>query len=176
MESIAELVNQKKLARRWLDDHERKAEEWRKLLKAKIGNRTVALCVCREHELRMSGARNIGHVFYRSLNLRPPEKIAKLMGQFPTGTGYTWTAISPDEIEQYESDYLFVAVEQESDRQRIKHWLDTRPAWSNHPAVRARRLYFLDWEKWMIYAPFVINQQLDEAGSLLAGGSPAGRI
>ncbi|MNI96913.1 hypothetical protein D3C73_1554630 [compost metagenome] len=43
----------------------------------------------------------------------------------------------------------------------------TVPAWRRHTAVRKRRCYFIDWEKWLIYAPYVIDQQMEEAVGLL---------
>lgn len=169
---IAELVNKKPDAVRWMDEHERKAEKVRKRIRLAIGAGTVAVCVCREQELRMYGARNIGHVFYRSLQLTPPERIQEQIEQHPAGTGYNWTAITPDELRDYDSDYLFFAVETESDRQRVRYWQKTNPAWMRHPAIRHKRVYFLDWDKWMVYAPFVIDQQLEEAERLLSQ-SPA---
>ncbi|ULL18170.1 helix-turn-helix domain-containing protein [Paenibacillus sp. H1-7] len=166
---IAELINQQRLAQQWIDEHGKKAEMWRKKLMPIIGQATVALCVCKGHDLRLYGDRNIGHVFYRSLNICPPERIAKEMGKSPAGTVFTWKAIAPDEIRFYESDFLFVAIETESDRQRILHLLRSNPYWTGHPAVRRKSLYFLDWDKWIVYAPYAINQQLDELGHVLAG-------
>lgn len=167
MRDIAELVDRRQAADEWLDGYERRAEAWRRKLKRELGSPTVALCVCRDRELRMYGARNIGHVFYRSLNLKAPDAIARQMKRHPAGTGFTWTAISPDEIKLYEADYLFAAVETEGDKQRLLHWTRTHAAWTEHPAVRAGRLIFIDWEKWMMYSPSGIQFQLDEAGYLL---------
>jgi len=123
--------------------------------------------VAREHELRIYGARNVGHVFYRSLQMTPPDIIRKKIGEYPDGTSFNWTPITPDELRHYESDYLFVAVENDTDRMRVMEWQTTIPSWKNHPAVRSGRVYFLDWEKWLVYAPYVINQQMEELEQLL---------
>ncbi|MFE4712476.1 helix-turn-helix domain-containing protein [Paenibacillus sp. NPDC056722] len=174
--TIAELVNRKDEAVRWLHNHEQKAEKIRKSLRSTVGQGTVAICVCRESELRMYGARNIGHVFYRSLQLAPPEKMQKEMDRHPIGTVHNWTAITPDELGEYESDFLFFAVETEGDKRRILDLQKNNPVWRRHAAVRNRRVYFIDWEKWMIYAPFVINQQLEEAASLLTQSASLAEI
>jgi ABC-type Fe3+-hydroxamate transport system, periplasmic component len=169
MKMISELVNRQQMASSWLDNYEKRAEAWRRKLKSKIGNATVAVCVCRDRELRMYGARNIGHVFYRTLNLSAPERISKLINQFPAGTGFTWSAISPDDIKDYEADFLFVAVDKERDKQKVMHWIHTNMFWASHPAVLSKRLSFIDREKWIMYSPSGLSYQLDEAGYLLMG-------
>lgn len=167
MQTIAGLVHRQESAKHWLEEYERRAETWRKKLRGSVGSPTVALCVCRGRELRMYGARNIGHVFYRSLNLAAPDRISRQMKRYPAGTGFTWTSISPDEIQYYEADFLFIAVENASDKQRVFHWMRSNPFWSSHPAVRKQRVTFINWEKWMMYSPSGIQSQLDEAAYLL---------
>ena len=164
---IAVLVNKEEEAVKWLDGHEWKADKLRKKVRSAVGSATVAICVFREHELRMYGARNIGHVFYRSLQLTAPEKVEQQIDLHPTGTVYNWTAISPDDLQDYEADFLFFAVETEGDKRRVLELQKSNPVWRRHPAVRNRRFYFINWEKWMVYAPYVINQQLEEAVRLL---------
>ncbi|WP_249863671.1 helix-turn-helix domain-containing protein [Paenibacillus konkukensis] len=162
MRDIAGLVNRHEAARRWLEHHELRTEGLRRKARMSLGDAVVTICVGREHKLRIYGSRNIGHVFYRSLQLKPPERTAQSMKPYLPGTGYNWTAIIPDELLQYESDYLFLVIETESDRKRMLHWLRSNPSWIKHPAVRSKRVYFLDWDKWMVYAPYGIDRQLDE--------------
>ena len=169
--SIANLVDREQQAKLWMDKHEYRADQLRKKVRSAVGSGTVAICVCREHELRMYGARNFGHVLYRSLQLQPPARIQQQMEKHPAGTQFNWVAITPDEVGHYEADYLFVAVETEKDKRRVLEWQHSNPYWRGHPAVRHSRVYFLDWDKWLVYAPFVINQQLEEASRLLCQSS-----
>ncbi|WP_042198888.1 AraC family transcriptional regulator [Paenibacillus camerounensis] len=168
---IGELVNREEEAVKWLESHERKAQNLRKALRPITGSGTVGVCVCREHELRMYGARNVGHALYRSLQLTPPERIQAQMDLYPAGTGFNWTAITPDELKDYDCDFLFFAVETEGDKQRIRAWQRDNPAWGQHSAIRSKRFFFIDWEKWLVYAPHVINQQMEEAVRLLTQSS-----
>jgi AraC-like DNA-binding protein len=165
--TIAALVNRETEAVQWLQNHERSAEKIRKTVRSVVGSGTVAICVCREDELRMYGARNIGHVFYRSLQLAPPEKIQKQIDLYPAGTTHNWTAILPDELGEYEADFLFFAVETDGDKRRVLELQRTNLTWQRYPAIKNKRVHFIDWDKWMVYAPFVINQQLEEAARLL---------
>lgn len=164
---IAELVNREQEAESWIQAHERTAEGYRNKLRSVTGSGTVAVCVCRQHELRMYGARNIGHVLYRSLQLMPPEKIQQQLSQHSAGTGYNWTAIQPDELHEYDSDFIFFAVETEGDKRRVLEMQRRLPAWRRHSAIHKQRFFFIDWNKWLIYAPHVIGQQMDEAVRLL---------
>lgn len=167
LEDIAELVGRRKEAARWLDDHLLQSERWRKRLQPAIGRPTVAICVCRNKELRMYGARNIGHVFYRSLGFEAPQSIRQEIEKYPIGTGFTWTRIQPDELLDYEADLLLIAAETAEDRKRVEHWRRTLPAWRRHPAVRGNRVYALDWQRWKIYSPHGLRDQLQEAARLL---------
>lgn len=164
---IAELVDRKQAARQWLDEHEHKAGQIRNKIRFTTGGGVVTLCLYRNGQLRVYGARNIGHVFYRSLQLTPPDRVREQLKGHPAGTGHTWTAITPDELLHYESDFLFIAVQNGEDQEQIRQWQRTNPAWVCHPAVRRGRVYFIDWGKWKIYAPIGINQQLEEIGQLL---------
>lgn len=171
LKDIAELLNKQDAAQQWLDNHARKAERLRKSVSRHIAGATVAVCAATEKGLRMYSARNIGHVFYRSLELTPPDLIRNQMENHAVGTNFNWTAITPDEIKHYEADFLFIAIGNESDKKRVQRFMRTNPAWMRHPAVRSKRVYFLDWEKWIVYAPYVIDQQLEEAEQLFSGAS-----
>lgn len=165
---IAELVNKQEAAADWLDEHADHSERWRKKLRPVVGNATVALCVYQQEELRMYGARSFGHVFYRSLNLDPPQKIKSAMQNYPAGTGFAWQSLQPDELLAYEADILIVAVATTHDQGQVRQWMRTLPAWRLHPAVKKNRVYFVDWKQWIIYAPQVIHEQLQQAGRMLS--------
>jgi AraC-like DNA-binding protein len=167
MLDIAELVDRKQEARNWMDNHERQSERLRKKLRKARGESTVAICVARKNDLRMYGTRNIGHVFYRSLQLKLPEKMVAAQAAHPIGTGFNWLSIQPDEMKDYEADYLFLVCETEADRERVNSYIGTNPYWMNHPAVRSKRVFYLAWEKWIVYAPYGIDRQLEEIELLL---------
>ncbi|CAM4465792.1 AraC-like DNA-binding protein [Paenibacillus endophyticus] len=164
---IAELVDRRQESLQWVDAHNQKADRIRKKVKASVGEASAAICVVRKNDLRMYGTRNIGHVFYRSLGMAMPDRIANVQAMHRIGTGFNWISIKPDEITDFESDYMFLVCETMLDYQRVLHLLETNSNWKNHPAVRAQKLRFLEWEKWIVYAPHGIDQQLEEAERLL---------
>ncbi|MFC5703328.1 helix-turn-helix domain-containing protein [Cohnella faecalis] len=172
LSNIAELVNKQPEAKQWLELHERKSERLRARVRHAIGQSTVTICVARGEKLRIYGARNIGHVFYRSLRLAPPDAVAKRMKPYPAGTIHNWIAIQEDELIHYESDFLFFVVGNEEDLKRVHRLIRTSSSWMMHPAVRANKIGFLNWDKWMIYAPSMLDVQLEAAAQLLTGSAP----
>ena len=164
---IARIVNRMDRARAWVDHHELKAREGRKEVKRKIGEGTVALCSMTEQGIRIYGARNIGHVFYRSLQLAPPPRIKAELDKHPPGTGFTWLSITEDELSDYEADFIFFVIKNRTEIHDISTRLKNNPLWTKYPAVRNRRYNFLLRDKWIIYAPGALDEQFAEAVGIL---------
>ncbi|MFF0829088.1 AraC family transcriptional regulator [Brevibacillus sp. NPDC003359] len=163
---IAHLVDRKREARTWLDRHTKKAESIRKKVKALLGKATVAICVVCDQAYRMYSTRNIGHVFYRSLELGVPEKIQRELIPHPPGTHFNWVGMPKDELPQYDADFLFFVVRSEEEVKMVEYDIRTMESWKNHSAIAAGRYAFLDWYKWMVYAPLSIEKQLEESYDL----------
>ncbi|MCE5172270.1 AraC family transcriptional regulator [Paenibacillus profundus] len=167
LHEIARLVGKEQAAREWIERHEQRAEREQKKVKAVIGDGTVGLLTLVDNKVKLYGARNIGHVFYRSLQLTPPDRIQKEMDKHMPGTVFNWTSATTKNLSDYETDHLFIVVKTEGEaKSRLKEW-QASESWNQHPAVKHNRVYVLDWDKWMVYAPRSIDQQLDEAVTLL---------
>lgn len=172
---IAGIVNRQQAAQVWIDQYEKKAEQARRLVTQRIGaNRSAAICVLRETGWRLYGMRNIGHVFYRSLQMSPPERLSAEMQRRSDGTMPTWVAISIDELGQFEADYLFMVVPSREEAKRQWELLQKNEEWLRHPAVAQGRCRFLEWDQWKVYAPYSLERQLDMAVDLLT--SPASSV
>lgn len=167
LERIASIVDRTRAAKDWLDGHERKAERARKKIKELAGNLTVAVGTLTSKGPRMYSHRNFGHVFYRTLQLNAPRRIqAELQGKAP-GIGYNWMPFAPGEWDGLEADVLVLAVDNLHNRAALLKQLMNDPLWSSHPAVRSGRVHLVDWSAWVVYAPYSINIQLEEALSML---------
>lgn len=175
LQMIAGIVNKQEAAQEWIDQYEKKAAKAHQLVADHIGDkRTVAICVLRETGWRMYGARNIGHVFYRSLQMLPPARMQAEMQKHINGKMLTWVAITIDELDQYESDYLFMVVPSREEAKKQWEHLQSNAAWQRHPAVIANRYCFLEWDQWKVYAPYSLERQLDMAVDLLT--SPTNHV
>ncbi|WP_145407263.1 helix-turn-helix domain-containing protein [Paenibacillus xylanexedens] len=172
LDRIATLVDRTQAANDWLQRHERKVERARKKVRESIGQATVAVCTMTAKGPRMYSTRNFGHVFYRSLQLLPPERIqAELAGKSP-GVGFNWLPITPGEWDGLEADILIVAVSSMKERSALLHQLANDPLWNQYPAVKNGRVHVIDWQSWVVYAPYSINIQLEEAVHLLTSQTP----
>jgi len=167
LQDISALVGREPAAQAWHDAHDAAAQAARRAAREIIGSGTTALCAARRHELRIYGSRNIGHAFYRSLELAAPDRVQEQLRLHPPGTGHNWTSITPDEIRRYEADFLFLFTETPQDRIELEEHIAANPFWASHPAIRSGRFAFLDWGMWILYAPSMIVRQLEELASLL---------
>lgn len=167
LQKIASIVDRTQAAKEWLDRHERKAERARKKIRDTAGQVTVAICTLTAKGPRMYSNRNFGHVFYRSLQLSPPDRIQKELTGKPDGVGFNWMSFTPGEWDGLEADVLLIAVTSMHERTTLLQQITVDPLWENYPAVKAGRVHVIDWNSWVVYAPYSINIQLDEALSML---------
>ena len=89
LERIASIVDRTQAAKDWLDKHERKAERARKKMKELAGDLTVAVGTLTAKGPRIYSHRNFGHVFYRTLQLRAPQRIQAELNDKPPGSALT---------------------------------------------------------------------------------------
>ncbi|ACS98885.1 transcriptional regulator, AraC family [Paenibacillus sp. JDR-2] len=169
LRKIGETVNRAEAADAWLAQHERRVLDARRHVKAAIGNATVTICVVGDYGIRIYGNRNIGHVFYESLELSMPPRLKQDMEEHAGAKLFNWKAISADQLMEYDSDYLLVVLR--SGVMARENWrqLATHSGYLQHKAVRRNRVHFLDWDRWVVYAPMSIDNQLDEAVERLTG-------
>ena len=168
MREIANLTGKGQDAREWIERYESRAERGRRQVARTIGGSSAAICVITDKQIRLYGERNIGHVFYRSLQLAPPDIVRAEMNKHRAGTVFNWMAIPPEQFDRYEADYLFVLVEPKEDAAANFDRLRAGESWQRHPAVRSRRVYSLDWQAWIPYSPYSISRQLNSAVALLS--------
>lgn len=167
MREIARLVGKENAAHEWIARHEERVERDQKKVKAMIGDGTVGLLTFVDHKVKLYGARNIGHVFYRSLNLSPPDKIRREIDKHLPGTIFNWMSASTANLSDCDTDYLFLVTKSEEwTRDSIKE-LQQSAGWRSLPAVKYGNVHALDWDKWMMYSPRSIESQLNEAVNLL---------
>lgn len=167
MREIARLVGKENAAYEWIARHEERVNRDQNKVKAMIGNGTVGLLTFVDHKVKLYGARNIGHVFYRSLKLSPPDKIRREIDKHLPGTIFNWMSATTANLSDCDTDYLFLVTKSEKwARDSIKE-LQQSEDWRSLPAVKNGNVYVLDWDKWMMYSPRSIENQLNEAVSLL---------
>ncbi|GED69819.1 HTH-type transcriptional activator Btr [Brevibacillus reuszeri] len=164
---IAELIDRKKAASDWIQTHEQLVEKARKQVAATAGDVSVTICAAFGEQCRIYGDRNMGHVFYRSLGLRPPERLQSILDNRSPGTEVNWLGVTLESILDYSSDYLFLVTRSAAEARQKLQQLQTYPGWHSHPAVKNNKVFTLHWDQWIVYAPNSIEMQLKKATFLL---------
>ncbi|UKS24253.1 AraC family transcriptional regulator [Paenibacillus sp. HWE-109] len=167
LEEIGQLVGRRQAAKEWIQRHEYIAELARKRVQKTFGNPTLTICRMTSKGLRLYGARNVGHIFYRALQFMPPSRLSQAMSLHRAGTNFNWISMTPEELNQYESDYMIILTSSEQAASKLRHQLVTDPAWLRLPAIRQGRYFLLQWDEWMVYAPQAIEQLLEKATQML---------
>jgi len=170
LKHIARLVDREPAAEAWLNGHEYRAKRAREQVARIAGGATLAVCELKGDGFRMYGERNVGHVFYRSLQLTPPDRIGAELKKHEAGTAFTWLYGGLDEIADFAADFLLIVISSAAERSKVMKLLQKHPAWQNHPAVLSGRVFFLEHERWIGYAPGAIDMQLEAAVKLFTDG------
>jgi len=168
-EQLAHALGRGRELAQWRESYALQEQEARAALPAEQIGATLAICVLHARGWRLYGARNIGHVFYRSLGFRPPGQVRGAMADYAPGTEFTWQELDPERLDEVEADYIaFVTASEQGEAETRRRLLETA-AWRDHSAVRAERYAFLDWHRWMVYAPLSLEWQLEQAVTLFGG-------
>ncbi|MFM9280508.1 helix-turn-helix domain-containing protein [Paenibacillus jiagnxiensis] len=164
---ISALVDREKAAVEWIHRHEHHVEQARKKVKAVIGDASVTICSVFGDECRIYADRNMGHVFYRSLGLRAPERLQAVLNRRDPGTEVNWMGIPLESVLDFPSEYLLLVTRSKKEAAQKLRQLQSYPGWETYPAVKLKQVYTLDWSQWIVYAPYSIGRQLKMAVDLL---------
>ncbi|WP_312109293.1 ABC transporter substrate-binding protein [Brevibacillus reuszeri] len=167
VKKVAEVLGREKEGEEWLAKHNAKVEEARKLVQAKIGtDATVAALNIRAKTTKFYGARNMGHVLFNSLQLKPPALIKAEIEKDPL----FWSKdVSMELLPEYAADHIFLMLHPGDDAVKYLKEIEESSLWKNLPAVKNNHVYVVDLERWLGYDPILIEAQLDEAVKYLTG-------
>ncbi|GAA3409252.1 AraC family transcriptional regulator [Paenibacillus hodogayensis] len=160
-----EWLDKRAEAEAWIGSYEEQERQARRLLAAHIGGETMAAFRFIHGQMRVYGARNIGHVLYRSLGWVPPERVRAHMKD-PT---FVWETISPERLLDYDADRIVVVCDRHS--RQLFGKLQAGPEWSGLTAVRRGKVHCAT-EGWADYHPFALERQLADAVQWAAGRGP----
>ncbi|MFB9277059.1 ABC transporter substrate-binding protein [Cohnella cellulosilytica] len=169
LQDVAAVVNREEQAEQWIAGVQSQADE----IKAKIQDQfkpddTFAMFwVYGKDALRVYGARNIGHVFYRMLGLNPPELIRDKLEQDPDYNDFYSENISMEMLPEYAGDYIIMCIYDEESREGMFKQLEESALWKNLPAVKDGHVFIVGADPWFSYSPLAIESQLQQVQDLL---------
>ncbi|MGG4220104.1 ABC transporter substrate-binding protein [Paenibacillus jamilae] len=164
LRDVAAVLGKDKEAEQWIASFDKKAEEGRKQLAGKFKkDETITIYMTYGKDvLRVYGARNVGHVIYRSLELNPPEYIRQKLAKDPK-YNFVYDSISMEKLPELSGDRIIMLVYDEATKDGMLKEIEQSALWRNLPAVKNHKVYFIKADPWFTYSPLAIDQSLDEA-------------
>ncbi|MGG3450596.1 ABC transporter substrate-binding protein [Domibacillus aminovorans] len=172
LNEVARILGKEKEADAWLANLNTKAAEGREKIARDFGEDEVfsIFMTYGKDNLRLYGARNIGHVFYRLLELTPPPIIQEKLVKDPNFAEFVYDDISMEKLPDYAGDHIIMlAYDQETkDEGGMFYQIENSALWKNLAAVQNNKVNYIDDDPWFTYAPIAIEKSLDEAIELLS--------
>lgn len=163
---IANIVQERERAERWLAEFEREEAAARQLIsQTDAMHAVVSIVVIKPQQLLVYGARNAGYVIYHSLGLAPPERIRQQLERH--GHKFHSLPIALSELPLFASDKMLVIVfpDEEGSTTHADSIVQS-DIWQSLPAVQNGQAFMLDQNDWIPYNPVSIQYQLRRAVKL----------
>ncbi|KKD54074.1 MULTISPECIES: ABC transporter substrate-binding protein [Paenibacillus] len=169
LRDVAAVLGKDKEADQWIASFDKKAEEGRKKMagKFKKDEKITIYMTYGKDVLRVYGARNVGHVIYRSLELNPPEYIRQKLAKDPK-YNFVYDSISMEKLPELSGDRIIMLVYDEATKDGMLKEIEQSALWRNLPAVKNHKVYFIKADPWFTYSPLAIDQSLDEAVNMFS--------
>ncbi|MDG0053244.1 ABC transporter substrate-binding protein [Paenibacillus sp. P2(2022)] len=169
LRDVAAVLGKDKEADQWIASFDKKAEEGRKKMAGKFKkDETITIYMTYGKDvLRVYGARNVGHVIYRSLELNPPEYIRQKLAKDPK-YNFVYDSISMEKLPELSGDRIIMLVYDEATKDGMLKEIEQSALWRNLPAVKNHKVYFIKADPWFTYSPLAIDQSLGEAVNMFS--------
>lgn len=170
VEQVGILLGKQKEAEAWVADfHKKEAELKEQVSKIVDPKETYSIfAIMGKDQFRVYGARNIGHVFYRSLELPAPASVEKLFKG--KEDEFVFNEISQESIPDLAGDNIILVVyDSDKDSEDSYNQLMESKLWKNLPAVQKGKVTRLDMDHWFGYNSLALSYQLDHALEVVQG-------
>lgn len=171
LEEVASILGKDKEAEEWTNRFDAKVESVKEELSDIIKeDETVSIFMAAGNDnLRIYGGRNIGHIFYRSLELTPPPYIQERIDEDPEFQEFVFDDISMEMLPEYAGDHIVMLVyDQEArDEGGMFNQIEQSQLWQNLDAVKNDQVYYVNDEPWFVYTSLAIEKSLEEITDVL---------
>ncbi|WP_306985952.1 ABC transporter substrate-binding protein [Alkalicoccobacillus murimartini] len=171
LEEVASILGKEKEAEKWAAEFEDKLSEVKEEVAGVFGeDETVSIFMAAGNDnLRLYGGRNIGHIFYRSLELTPPPYIQERIEEDPEFQEFVFDDVSMEMLPEYAGDHIVMLVyDQEArDEGGMYSQIEQSPLWQNLDAVKNDQVYYVNEEPWFVYTSLAIEKSLEEVSEIV---------
>ncbi|MEK5037384.1 ABC transporter substrate-binding protein [Sporosarcina sp. FSL K6-3457] len=172
LKEVASILDKEKEADDWIAKLDEKAAEGREKIAGKISeDEVVSIFMTYEKDtLRLYGARNVGHVLYRSLQLTPPPYIQEQLANDPDFEKFVYEDISMEKLPDYAGDTIVMLSFGEETKAEggMYSQIEQSSLWKGLDAVKDNKVYHIGENPWFTYAPIAIEKSLDKAIELFS--------
>lgn len=165
---VAVIVDRQEEAEAWIQQFNHKEAEGRDKVQGWLApDETVSIFRVRgKDELLAYGPRNVGHVFYQSLQLKPPAVLQELIDGNPQ---FTSELISMELLSEFAGDYIILMVDDNArEAGGMMEVIESSAIWKSLPAVQKGRVATVDRDIWLPYQPLALQAQLEDAIRVLS--------
>lgn len=172
LKEVANVLGKAKEADDWIAKLDDKATEGRAKIAGQIGeDEVVSIFMTYEKDtLRLYGARNVGHVLYRSLQLTPPPYIQEQLANDPNYEKFVYEDISMEKLPDYAGNKIVMLTfgEETKEEGGMFSQMEQSSLWKSLDAVKDNQVYYIGENPWFTYAPIAIEKSLDKAIELFS--------
>ena len=172
LKEVANVLGKAKEADDWIAKLDDKATEGRAKIASQIGeNEVISIFMTYEKDtLRLYGARNVGHVLYRSLQLTPPPYIQEQLANDSNYEKFVYEDISMEKLPDYAGNKIVMLTfgEETKEEGGMFSQMEQSSLWNSLDAVKDGQVFYIGEDPWFTYAPIAIEKSLDKAIELFS--------
>lgn len=167
LEQIGDIVGKPDEAKKWIEEHKARAEKAKQESSGLVGSdETVSILWIAKDSFQVVGNRNVGHVLYNLLGLKPHPAIQKLIDDNKGELVFT-DKLSLEALPEYDADRLVVMVSSvEAGSAENFKAMQQSGVWKTLKAVKNNRVYEVPYDKWWSYTILSADGLLEDAAAL----------
>jgi iron complex transport system substrate-binding protein len=164
---VAEIVGKQDEAAEWIKQHQERALEAKNQLTQEVNaDETLSILWIMEDTFHVVGNRNLGHVLYKLLGIKPAAPIQQLIDDNNGDLVYT-DPLSLEVLPEYDADRIIVMVSDVNAGAEDNYKaMQQSSLWKNLKAVKNNQVYEVPYDKWWSYTIFSADGLLEDAVKL----------
>lgn len=169
LENISGIVDKRKQRQDWMEKHDEKVYKIREGLNQRFGRSdTYAAILLEDEGFRLAGDRNMGHVLYRTLQLKPHPLVKQFIDAYNGNNVFSET-FPLYELVRFDASHLIIMLDCHSTHaeERFSQFRQTEQ-WHCLTAARHGHVHYVSYNRWWMYTPLAMDGQLDDIGSWLS--------
>ncbi|MBW7475491.1 AraC family transcriptional regulator [Paenibacillus oenotherae] len=167
LNQIADIVGKADEAKKWISEHQERGLKAKDEISQLIGaDETISILWIYKDSFQIVGNRNVGHVIYNLLGLKPHPLVKKTIDDNNGELVFT-DNLSLEALPDYDADRLIVMVSDvDAGAEENFNNMKQSGVWKSLKAVKNNKVYEVPYDKWWSYTVLSVDGLLDDAVEL----------